>query len=249
MALQGALVAGEPAHPGGPSTCRSCGAPLSVKPGKLCVPCYYCSTQNLVSLESSWVKQVKESADKKVKSLTQAINYFEDQNMVFKARKYTYTAVATVMLIIGGLITVKTDVAPIKEKSLEFLIEKNQLKSSIEGEVNLYLDLPINIIPGSKKTSIQYGYFQSENLEFYIAFAEKERLQVEMLKPDAELSLEAAFSKVTQTNRKRKKDKVQLLEKADLAAGKKVEFTANEKAYIAFLYTCQPKSNIRNNCS
>jgi uncharacterized Zn finger protein (UPF0148 family) len=243
MALQGALVAGEPAHPGGPSTCRSCGAPLSVKPGKLCVPCYYCSTQNLVSLESDWVKQVKESADKKVKSLTQAINYFEDQNLVFKARKYTYTAIATIMLVLGALITVKTYEPPVKEKGLEFLIKNNQMRSSYEASSNLFLDLPVNVIIKSEKLH-DYGYFNPGSLKFYIPMKKNEELEAKCLKDDSEQVFAVEISKVEPA--KDKEDRATLVEKAELGGGKDIEFTAPDESFYSLVINL-PEENLPRN--
>ncbi len=62
-------------------------------------------------------------------------------------------------------------------------------------------------------------------------------MQIELLKSESKLAFEIVFGKVTLTNQKRKKDKVQMLEKAELSASKKVEFTATEKGfYSLFLH-------------
>jgi hypothetical protein len=243
MALQGALVAGEPSHPGGPATCRSCGASLAVEPGKLCVPCYYCSTQNLVSLDSDWAKQVKESADKKVKSLTQAISYFEDQNLVFKARKYTYTAVTTIILVIGALITVQTYEPPVKEKSLEFLLEHNQMRSSYEASSNLFLDLPVNVIIESE-TLHDYGYFNPGSLRFYIPMKKEEKLEVKWLKDASEQVFAVEISQVEPV--KDKEDKEKLVEKAELGVGKDIEFTALNESFYSLVIRLPEEKLPRN---
>lgn len=44
------LAAGRPLQPGGPATCRGCGAALDVPPGALGVRCTYCETDNLVAI-------------------------------------------------------------------------------------------------------------------------------------------------------------------------------------------------------
>lgn len=44
------LAAGQPVQPGGPATCRGCGAALDVPPGALGVRCTYCETDNLVTV-------------------------------------------------------------------------------------------------------------------------------------------------------------------------------------------------------
>jgi LSD1 subclass zinc finger protein len=48
--LRQRLAAGKPVSPGGPATCRGCGAALDVPPGALGVRCTYCETDNLVSI-------------------------------------------------------------------------------------------------------------------------------------------------------------------------------------------------------
>jgi LSD1 subclass zinc finger protein len=62
--LQGALAARVPDQAGGPSTCRSCGAPLDVPAGALGVTCVYCGADNLVGLPPSWVRRVVQEASK-----------------------------------------------------------------------------------------------------------------------------------------------------------------------------------------
>ena len=44
------LAAGRPVQPGGPATCRGCGAALDVPPGALGVRCTYCQTDNVVAI-------------------------------------------------------------------------------------------------------------------------------------------------------------------------------------------------------
>lgn len=50
IGLRRRLVAGSPVQPGGPATCRSCGAALDVPAGALGVPCTYCGADNLVAI-------------------------------------------------------------------------------------------------------------------------------------------------------------------------------------------------------
>jgi hypothetical protein len=240
MSLQGALVAGEPEHAGGPSTCRSCGAPLSLQPGKICVPCYYCSTQNLVALDSSWVKQVKEGADLKIKSLTQAINYFEDQNNLYRGKKIIYTAVVALMLLLGTLITLKTYSPPVQEKTFDFLIANNQIRSPLSSQVNLFLDIPVEILNSSKRTGDPFGYFQKQGLRFYLPLKEKEALIIECLKPLTDITLDARFSKITFSTSRRRKDKEYLLKKSSFNTGQKVEFTAPGQGFYSLFIDLPP---------
>ncbi|MGE5181126.1 MAG: hypothetical protein ACM31C_03645 [Acidobacteriota bacterium] len=56
--LQAALAARPPSHDGGPSSCRACGAPLSVAGDALGVRCVYCGADNLVALPREWLAQL-----------------------------------------------------------------------------------------------------------------------------------------------------------------------------------------------
>lgn len=58
-ALQAALAAAPPAHPGGEARCRVCGAPLEVAPGALGARCLYCRADNLVALPPEWVAAMR----------------------------------------------------------------------------------------------------------------------------------------------------------------------------------------------
>lgn len=54
------LAAREPTTPGGPSTCRACGAPLDIAEGSLGVRCGYCGSDNLVALPPDLVARVRD---------------------------------------------------------------------------------------------------------------------------------------------------------------------------------------------
>ncbi|MEO8798755.1 MAG: hypothetical protein ABI551_12785 [Polyangiaceae bacterium] len=58
MKLVAALAARPPSSPGGPSHCRSCGAPLLASEGGTVARCNYCGTDNLVSIATKLVKAV-----------------------------------------------------------------------------------------------------------------------------------------------------------------------------------------------
>lgn len=65
--LQAALAAAPPAKPGGPKTCRQCGAPLAPAAGALTARCAYCQADNLVELPPGWIATMRAQA----KTLTQ----------------------------------------------------------------------------------------------------------------------------------------------------------------------------------
>lgn len=72
-ALQRSLAAGMPEQPGGPSTCRRCGAPLHVPAGALGVRCVYCSSDNLVALPHDWVEQASRFEHKEHETIQEAV--------------------------------------------------------------------------------------------------------------------------------------------------------------------------------
>jgi LSD1 subclass zinc finger protein len=57
--LQAALAAKPPATPGGPSSCRNCGAPLAYAPGALGVRCASCGADNLLQLPAGWLARAR----------------------------------------------------------------------------------------------------------------------------------------------------------------------------------------------
>lgn len=61
-ALQAAMAAAPPAHPGGAARCRICGAPLEVPPGALGTRCVYCRADNLVALPPERVAGMRAGA-------------------------------------------------------------------------------------------------------------------------------------------------------------------------------------------
>lgn len=58
MKLVAALAARPPSMPGGPSHCRSCGAPLLANEGGTVARCNYCGTDNLVAITTTLVTAV-----------------------------------------------------------------------------------------------------------------------------------------------------------------------------------------------
>lgn len=58
-ALQALLAAGPPERPGGPASCRECGAPLTVSKDALAARCGYCHADNLVAVDAAWLRGAK----------------------------------------------------------------------------------------------------------------------------------------------------------------------------------------------
>ncbi len=53
--LLSVLAAGEPVKPGGPATCRRCGAPFQTEAGDLVAACDYCGTENFLNVPHDWL--------------------------------------------------------------------------------------------------------------------------------------------------------------------------------------------------
>lgn len=103
-ALQAALAAKPPKHDGGPSTCRACGAPLSVTGDALGVRCVYCGADNLVALPQAWIGQLGERTAKVDKEITVA--NAELSRAQAKAKRSLWLRVGGVAVAFGVLIAI-----------------------------------------------------------------------------------------------------------------------------------------------
>jgi len=72
MRVLGALAAKPPKRPGGPASCRSCGAPLFVETDALLARCAYCGTDNAVQLRTKLVDAALASASKLAATVKEA---------------------------------------------------------------------------------------------------------------------------------------------------------------------------------
>ncbi|HMJ13209.1 MAG TPA: hypothetical protein VK524_17430 [Polyangiaceae bacterium] len=70
--LQAALAARPPERPGGPATCRNCGAPLDVPASALGVRCLYCREHNLVAIPENWIARARTASKLLVVHLSEA---------------------------------------------------------------------------------------------------------------------------------------------------------------------------------
>ena len=77
--LQSNLVAAPPVHEGGEASCRSCGASLDVKKGKVTATCYYCLSHNLVALDPEWVGRLRSNTEKRSLTLNQALQIYDEE--------------------------------------------------------------------------------------------------------------------------------------------------------------------------
>ncbi len=57
--LLSVLAAGEPVKPGGPATCRRCGAPFLTEAGDLVAACDYCGTENFLNVPHDWLSATR----------------------------------------------------------------------------------------------------------------------------------------------------------------------------------------------
>ncbi len=96
--VQAALSARPPARPGGPSTCRSCGGPLSVPADAIDVRCLYCATDNLVALPAAWVQELQQSNQAVHQQLDQASAAFQAQTRALRLRLALYLGFTAAVL-------------------------------------------------------------------------------------------------------------------------------------------------------
>lgn len=59
-AVQAGLAMHPPDREGGPSTCRACGAPLTIAANAMGVMCDYCRADNLVRVDAAWIGKARD---------------------------------------------------------------------------------------------------------------------------------------------------------------------------------------------
>jgi predicted RNA-binding Zn-ribbon protein involved in translation (DUF1610 family) len=106
-ALQAALSARPPARPGGPAECRSCGAPLHVRPEDEAVRCPYCGTESLVRIAWSWIRKVQKNVEAVGASLASVRPAVEKNARDFRRALWLYGVGLVLLgaLLIGGTIS------------------------------------------------------------------------------------------------------------------------------------------------
>ncbi len=95
--LQAGLSAGLPARPGGPATCRECGAPLSAKANDVTVTCPYCTTDNLLHIPETWIGAARARTRKLAGAVEAAAYAFQDE--VRSIRRSLAVRLAVVLVI------------------------------------------------------------------------------------------------------------------------------------------------------
>lgn len=70
--LMAALAAKRPEHPGGPSSCRSCGAPLELRPGAHVARCTYCRTESVLVVDPGHLRVARGATSRLVQTMEEA---------------------------------------------------------------------------------------------------------------------------------------------------------------------------------
>lgn len=100
-AVQAALAARPPSTPGGPASCRHCGALLAIAADALDVRCIYCGTDNLVALPAAWVTGVAASSRTAGKALADATTAFAAQRA--RLRNRMWISLGFYGVFVGGM--------------------------------------------------------------------------------------------------------------------------------------------------
>jgi hypothetical protein len=98
--LQSALAARPPSLPGGPSTCRVCGAPLTVPDDALGVRCIYCKADNLVALPPGWTGAVEHGTAAVAKEIEIADASYQAEKRRLRRQLWYYLGVAALALAV-----------------------------------------------------------------------------------------------------------------------------------------------------
>jgi len=182
--LQGKFVASPPSHEGGPSTCRCCGAPLEIKPGEMCSPCYYCGSQNLVTLEPQWCDELRKHASQTLESVQEALAVYTKE---LSTAKWRLVRNIIVFVLFTFLITSS------ENESLSTRWPPTGFESFVEHRSVLLLnpneELKLNApIQFKYKTSNSYfpGEFQYfSSVYFFVPLKKGEELSIDFLKETA----------------------------------------------------------------
>jgi DNA-directed RNA polymerase subunit RPC12/RpoP len=102
--LQAALAALAPQHEGGPSSCRACGAPLSVTGEALGVRCIYCGADNLVALPQAWLARLGAKTAAVDREITVAGSELARQQA--QLRRSLWIRVGAVVIFVGAIVAI-----------------------------------------------------------------------------------------------------------------------------------------------
>lgn len=75
--LMTVLAAGEPVKPGGPATCRKCGAPFQVGNNEVVAACDYCGTENFLQVPPEWLSATRKLSSSSGRNVFWAEREFE----------------------------------------------------------------------------------------------------------------------------------------------------------------------------
>ena len=84
--VQAGLAVHPPAREGGPSTCRLCGAPLTIPADADGVMCDYCRADNLVRVPEAWVGTVRQGTKKLAGAIEDAVAEYEAEALALRKR-------------------------------------------------------------------------------------------------------------------------------------------------------------------
>lgn len=97
------LVAQPPRHPGGPATCRVCGAPLSVPRGALGARCRHCGEESLVRAPIAWIAAVESHVATARRGIEDAEAKLAEARAAARKKAVVPVVVALVVLAVATL--------------------------------------------------------------------------------------------------------------------------------------------------
>jgi WD40 repeat protein/DNA-directed RNA polymerase subunit RPC12/RpoP len=102
--LQASLAARGPTQAGGPSLCRTCGAPLDVPANALGVTCLYCGADNLVALPRKWVNTIARLAREQTKNVEAALGELREARQELRGDLQRLVVAGVVGVPLFGLV-------------------------------------------------------------------------------------------------------------------------------------------------
>lgn len=173
--LMTVLAAGAPVKPGGPATCRRCGAPFIVEANELVAACDYCSTENFLQVPPEWLSATRKLTTSSGRNVFWAEREFErEMTSSQKSLKNQLSIFGTIMLFLaGGFIS--ADSAKIK-------VWRDDVSKAVRPVYGLSHEVAVpEIGKPFRLHGILRKYRNMREFRYSIALKKKERIIVSIL--------------------------------------------------------------------
>lgn len=177
--LMTVLAAGEPVKPGGPATCRRCGAPFIVEANETVTACDYCGTENFLQVPQEWLSETRKLTTSSGRNVFWAEREFErEMTSSQKSLKNQLSIFGVVMLFLaGGFISADTS---------KMKVWRDDVDKAVRPVYGLSPEVAVPVIGQSFKLhGIFRDYRSQREFRYSIALKNKERMRVSVLEGES----------------------------------------------------------------